>query len=501
MIPQPAQISPASATDADGQAVQAGGETQASVQFHLEAVTALRKAAEVVYQTILEKQPTDYRAPLNLGYLARQRGDTAAALGYFEAALAAGPRRTRPKFEMALELRTLNRLDEAEALYLSLLEDHPNLVRALSGLGRIAQARGKPRVALNYYQDALAANPTRTDLKLKVAAQLRKLSRFREAEQIYSSILVEEPDHAGAKERLARLRKREQSGLPPLERSWLERETFTRATEWGRNLEALGGPAFAMSLLELAQNFALGASEEVKRDCILLRLGKNTKLLPLVSNWHEYEHVLKREAAALNPGNRLGPVPARREGTRLGDVVIAGSKHEFVWHRETVSEMLGSSLQGYRRNIRKLLKAGAHVEPIGPENLDRVLACNDRWYAGKKAQGNTTLYRARTVWTFENLAMLEPLGVRHLAVMLDDDVIGYGVGSYLGVSWAAFVFSRGDNEYDVSPLICQERSKLYPDREWINAGDVGSIRGLAAFKQRFTFNAADKQMTIGWIQA
>jgi tetratricopeptide (TPR) repeat protein len=290
MIPHIAEINLSSATQAYVETVLAGGEAQAPVRVLLEAAAALHKAAhfeaaEIVYKSVLEQQPTSYRALLNLGYLARQRGDTAAALGYFDAARAADSQHTLPRLEMALELRTLSRLDEAEALYRDLLADHPTLVRALAGLGHIARARGQPRLALRHYRAALAANPARTDLKLEAAGQLRKLSRFREAEQMYRAILVEEPDHAGAKARLARLPKPETSGLPPMQRSWLERDTFTRAAEWGRNLEALGGPAFDMGLLALAQDFARGASEEIKADCILLRLGRKTKLLPLVSDW------------------------------------------------------------------------------------------------------------------------------------------------------------------------------------------------------------------------
>ena len=92
------------------------------------------------------------------------------------------------------------------------------------------------------------------------------------------------------------------------------------------------------------------------------------------------------------------------------------------------------------------------------------------------------------------------MGVRHLAVMLDSDVIGYGIGSYLGASWAAFVHAKGDNEYNVPPYTYYELSKLYPNREWINTGDAEGLPGLAWFKERFTLNAADKQMKIGWIQ-
>ncbi len=256
-----------------------------------------------------------------------------------------------------------------------------------------------------------------------------------------------------------------------------------------------------MGLLALAQDFARGASEEVKADCILLRLGRKTKLLPLVSDWEAYERILDREAKALRPGDLLGYVPEQREEGWKNDVVIAKSYYEFVWYRETVSEMRGSSLQSFRRYIRKLSRAGAHVEPIGPENLARVLACNDRWYAAKAAKGRPLRYRASTVWTLENLSLLEPLGVRHLAVVLDDDVIGYGVGSHLGASWANYFYGRGDYLNGVAPLIVHELCKLYLDRQWINAGSVRRNRGLAEFKQKFTLNAADKQMTLGWIQA
>jgi hypothetical protein len=162
--------------------------------------------------------------------------------------------------------------------------------------------------------------------------------------------------------------------------------------------------------------------------------------------------------------------------------------------------MIGSSLQGHRRNIRKLLKAGIEVRPIGSDNLDRVLACNERWFASKKARGDATFYRNRTMWTLENLAELEPLGVRHAALMLDGDVIGYTVGSHLGISWATYVYGRGDHEYDVGPLIVHECAKLYPEREWINAGDVGHSQGLAAFKEKFTAGAEDNQMMSGWIK-
>jgi tetratricopeptide (TPR) repeat protein len=480
---------------------------KAPVRVRLEAAAALYKAsrfeaAETVYKSVLKRRPNSYPTLLGLGYLARRRGDRAASLGYFQAALAAKPRRRRPKLEAAMELRKLSRMDEAEVLYRSVLQDHPNQVRALAGLGRIAQARVNVRLSIAYYQAAVAANPGRTDLKLEIASQLRKLSRLNEARWIYSSILAEQPDHAVARALLGKLAKPRKSGLPPMERSWLECDTFTRADEWGRNLEALGIPAFGLSLLTLAQDFAYGALEEVKPDCILIRRDDKAKILPLVSDWTEFDRVLEREAAALPSSScLLGYVPGLyREGSTT-DFEIVESHREFVYHRESVTGMVGPSLSTYRREVRLLLKAGAYVEPIGPANLDRVLACNDRWFAGKKQRGRKTYYRGRTLWTFENLSLLESLGVRHLAVVLDQDVVGYGVGSHIGASWAVFTFHRGDRERrGVAPYLLSEMAKQFPDRQWINDGPAVRKPGLAWFKDRFTLNAGERQMELGWIK-
>jgi thioredoxin-like negative regulator of GroEL len=441
-----------------------------------------------------QASPNRYRALLDLGYLARSRGDQGAALEYFEAARAARPHKRRPKLEAARELRRMSRLDEAEALYRSVLEHQPKHVRALVNLGRIATARGDVRLALNYYQAAAAADPGRTRLKLKIAAQLRKLSRVNEARQVYEGILAEKPDDAAARARLRSLAKPRASGLPPFERSWLERATFVRADEWGRNLEALGIPAFGMSVLTLAQDFAYGAAEEVKPDCILLRRNDRTKILPLVSEWKAFASILKREAAALPPGHLLGYVPQE-------NFQIVESHREFVYHRASVADLAGSALSTYRRQVRLLLKAGAHVEPIGPANLDRVVACNDRWFAGKHARGRKTYYRGRTLWTFENLPALEALGVRHLAVILDNDVLGYGVASHIGAAWAVFTFHRGDREpWGVASYLLSEMARLFPEREWINDGPAVRKPGLAFFKERFTSSAGEKQMKLGWMK-
>jgi tetratricopeptide (TPR) repeat protein len=487
-------------------AVSKGNPAMASVRVRLEAAAALCKQsrfrkAEIIYRSVLETRPSSYRALLNLGYLARRRGDHAAALGYFEGALATKPHKRLPKLEAAWQLRRAARLDEAEALYRNILDVRPEQVRALVGLGRIAQGRGELRLAIKHYQAAVSANPARTDLKLKIAAQLCKLCRIAEARQIYEGVVMEQPNHAVARAQLRKFARPRSSGLRPFERSWLDRDTFTRADAWGCNLEALGIPAFGVSLLTLAQDFAAGAYEEVKADCILIRRDDKTKILPLVAQWSDFQHIIEREAAVLPRGSLLGYVPEQRIDGSTWDLDVIESEREFVYHRNSAAEMFGPSLSKYRQEVRRLLRSGAHLEPIGPANLDRVLACNDRWYAGKARRGRKTYYRGRTLWTFENLSVLEPLDLRHLAVVLDDDVIGYAVSSHIGKSWAVFIYRRCDREPPgIGPYLLSEMCKLYPDREWINDGPAVRKPALAWFKDRFTANASSQQMKMGWIK-
>lgn len=487
-------------------AASEGDEATVPIRVQLTAAAASCKEgrferAETIYRSVLQRRPGSYLASLNLGYLRRRRGDYAAALECFQTACAAKPHKRLPKLEAATELRRHSRMDEAESLYRAVLNQRPKQVRALVGLGRIAQARGEFRQAIAHYQSAAAADPVRVDLQLRIAAQLRKLWRIEEARNIYRAILLRQPDDEVARVRLRKLPSPRRSGLPPFERSWLQRDTFTCADTWSRNLEALGIPAFGVAVLTLAQDFACGASEEVKPDCILIRRDGKTKILPLVCDREAFGHVVEREAALLAPKALLGYVPESFTDGWAADVEIVESHHEFVYHRASAAEMAGPALSKYRQEVRRLLRAGAHVEPIGPDNLERVLACNDRWYAGKEQRGRKTYYRQRTLWTFENLSALEPLHPQHLAVVLDGDVIGYAVSSHIGSSWAIFIYRRCDRDPPgIAPYLLSEMCKLYPDRQWINDGPTVRKPGLAWFKDRFTANADSQQMTLGLIK-
>ena len=63
------------------------------------------------------------------------------------------------------------------------------------------------------------------------------------------------------------------------------------------------------------------------------------------------------------------------------------------------------------------------------------------------------------------------------------------------------MYGRGDTEPSgVASYLVSEMAKLFPDRTWLNAGPAIRNPGLAAFKERFTINASDQQVTLGWVQ-
>ena len=285
-----------------------------------------------------------------------------------------------------------------------------------------------------------------------------------------------------------------------MEPSWFDRPALKRAEEWGKNLEALTVPGFFMSLLEISINLAWGATEEVKDDCILIRFKDRIKILPLISDWEHYDHIVRREAKAFGE-YRFGCVPKVREHGWAKDLRIVNAQREYVYHRESVSELMRQNRsKTYRKDVRSLKNKGVTVEPIGEHNLSSILECNERWFL--RNQGNRLTYNhSSTIWAFRNASLLERIGVQQIAAVLNGEVIGYKVAGPLGASRVALTYGRGDTEpRGVTPYLLTEMAKLFPDCTWLNAGPAPWNPGLKAFKERFTFNASDQQVTMGWVR-
>ena len=94
----------------------------------------------------------------------------------------------------ALNLHRAGRLDEAEALYRSILAATPNNADCLNLLGAVALQRGDHQRALDFIQCAIAVRTDRPAYYCNLAAACRGLGRFDEAIEASKSALAIQPD-------------------------------------------------------------------------------------------------------------------------------------------------------------------------------------------------------------------------------------------------------------------------------------------------------------------
>jgi tetratricopeptide (TPR) repeat protein len=101
--------------------------------------------AETAYRRAGAAGPAGFHALMGLGHCAQLRADHATALAHFKVAASAGPQDPWPRIYIGNELRALRRLDEAEAVYRSLLAEYPRNQHATLGLALIARAWSRRR--------------------------------------------------------------------------------------------------------------------------------------------------------------------------------------------------------------------------------------------------------------------------------------------------------------------------------------------------------------------
>lgn len=102
----------------------------------------------------------------------------------------------------AVALHREGRLAEAEALYLAMLDAHPNHAGVLHNLGVVVAQRGDPAKSLDWFEGALAARSDYSSAYLNRAGALYELGRLKEAADDYKRFLAAEPDHHDARFRL-----------------------------------------------------------------------------------------------------------------------------------------------------------------------------------------------------------------------------------------------------------------------------------------------------------
>jgi tetratricopeptide (TPR) repeat protein len=99
---------------------------------------------------------------------------------------------------MAIDLRELGRLDEAEGVLRGVLERHPKNFDALMGLGHIMRRRGDRTTALALFEAAAEAHPQHVLARTEIAIDLRELGRLSEAEAMLLGVLKTQPKNLDA---------------------------------------------------------------------------------------------------------------------------------------------------------------------------------------------------------------------------------------------------------------------------------------------------------------
>jgi tetratricopeptide (TPR) repeat protein len=150
--------------------------------------------ARQVLRGVLERDPRNATAFVELGLLARHRGDYTLSAALFRQASCCGPADTGIRHELAMSLRLAGLSEAAEIEYRAMLARNPDDPGALVGLTATLRQRGAQSAALLHLRAALARVPGATTLRLELASVLRELTQLDAAEQEYHAVLAAQPE-------------------------------------------------------------------------------------------------------------------------------------------------------------------------------------------------------------------------------------------------------------------------------------------------------------------
>ena len=119
---------------------------------------------------------------LDAGRRERQCQNLEGALSAFAAAAEVDPLNRGVQVEIARVLRTLNRLDEADAILGRVFDAAPSHVGALVERGHVRRRRGDYQAAVAAFEAAMEADPNNRNIQVELVRSLLCLDRLDEAE-------------------------------------------------------------------------------------------------------------------------------------------------------------------------------------------------------------------------------------------------------------------------------------------------------------------------------
>ena len=167
------------------------------------------------FQAALADGKESIAALSGLALLAERLNQWRLAVHFWDRCIAAGKRSTPPVRWLSAKAAALVREgshDEAEALYLDLVNQHGNRPEGIEGLAMLAQSRGDWSVALGYWQRCIELFRRHHRARLwyvNMANAYINNEQYKEASRIYHQMLDVFPRECDAVEGLAKLAERQ----------------------------------------------------------------------------------------------------------------------------------------------------------------------------------------------------------------------------------------------------------------------------------------------------
>ena len=231
--------------------------------------------AERRYRYILAQVPAHADSLHNLGLIALNSGNAAAAVDLIGKAIAADNRRAEYHYNIALAWRALGRPDQVAAHLERAIALRGDYVLAHLNLGNVRREQGRLAEAVACYERALALAPNSPAARFNLANMLAEQRRFDAAAANYRQVLALEPNHAEAHCRLGAALSAQghpRDAIPHIERALslkpdlagAHEELATAYISAGNVQSAVLAAAHALELNETAEGQALFAQ------CVIL---------------------------------------------------------------------------------------------------------------------------------------------------------------------------------------------------------------------------------------
>ncbi len=164
-----------------------------------------KKKAEKLYKGAIAADPKNSAAKNNLAGLYEDQGKTAKAEILYKGVIADDPENSDAKYNLALLYKDQGKTAEAEILYKEAIAADPENSDAKNNLAGLYVDQGKTAEAEILYKEVIAADPKSSDAKNNLAVLYANQGETAKAEILYKEVIAADPKSSDAKNNLALL--------------------------------------------------------------------------------------------------------------------------------------------------------------------------------------------------------------------------------------------------------------------------------------------------------